>query len=95
MNKSAKDLAFDRERMKYRRQIKELTHILDQKKWELSEANNKIEMLQDWNERLLTLTEMSEEDLKNLIKRTKETDEFMNLMSRFFNLKGEKNELSI
>ena len=86
MNKSAKDLAFDRERIKYRRRIKELTHLLDQKNSEIREANNKIDMLQDWNERLLNFTELSEEDLKNFIRRAKETDDFMKLMSRFFNL---------
>lgn len=41
-NKSAKDLAFDKERAKFRHQIKELTLDLDRAKIEVRRANDKL-----------------------------------------------------
>ena len=77
--KSAKDLAFDKERQKLRskirsleallvqrdKQLVELQEIIQQKETELTEAK-------DWIDRLLEYTEMSKEDLQELIKDTRE-----------------------
>ena len=86
--KSAKDLAFDKERDKYRREIRELKYELKQSHEasaiyieDLQKANEKIEELQDWINRLLEYTEMSEEDMKKLIQKEKDTAEVMEHMN--------------
>lgn len=87
-NKSAKDLAFDRERAKYGKRIKELEAKLEQKNNEIcnlrikaSEAEAKCESLQSWIDRLLEYTEMSEEDMKKIIQKDKDSAEIMNRMN--------------
>lgn len=80
--KSAKDIAFDKERQKLcskirsleallvqrDKQLVELQEIIRQKETELTEAK-------DWIDRLLEYTEMSKEDLQELIKDTREKAE--------------------
>lgn len=92
-HKSAKDLAFDRERLKYRKEINELKTLLKQKNIDIYEAKEraskleiKCEELQDWVNRLLEYMDMSEEDIKKILQREKDTDEFIKLMNRFFGL---------
>lgn len=82
-NKSAKDLAFDRERAKCQKQINNLKASLNQKEVELSEVNeraskaeSKCEELQDWVDRLLEYMDIPEEDMKKLIQREKDTAGF-------------------
>ena len=77
-NKSAKDLAFDRERVKYRHQINDLKSELHQRDISLFEANKRVsnaesrcDELQDWVIRLLECMDMSEEELVGLIQRDK------------------------
>lgn len=60
--KSAKDVAFDKERNKYKSEIRELKYELKQSndvlaiyKEDLQKANEKIEELQDWVNRLLRI----------------------------------------
>ena len=72
--KSAKDLAFDKERAKYNKQIRELESQLKEKdkiiyslKYDLEKYKDKIIQLEDWINRLLEYTELSEEDMKNII----------------------------
>lgn len=74
-NKSAKDLAFDRERVKYKRQIVELMAKLKQKDDEIYSLNARCDQLQDWVDRLLEYTELSKEELVELIKKEKESAE--------------------
>lgn len=83
-NKSAKDIAFDKERAKYHKEIRELEHELKNKDKEISESNEraraaeeKCEQLQEWIDRLLEYTEMSEEDMKRIIQKDKDTAEVM------------------
>lgn len=78
--KSAKDLAFDKERAKYNKQIRDLESQLREKdkqiyslQGDLEQYSNKVEQLEDWISRLLEYTEMSEEDMKNIINKEKAT----------------------
>lgn len=92
--KSAKDIAFEKERTKFRQQIRELES--DNKKKmleiiELQEALDKkdeeIKQKEDWITRLLEYTELSEDDMKKIIDKDKAVSEFanhMNSMSRIF-----------
>lgn len=82
--KSAKDIAFDKERAKFRKEIRELESRIDkeQKKvMELVELVSKkdivISQQKEWIERLLEYTELSEEDMKKLIAKEKSTAEIV------------------
>lgn len=82
-NKSAKDLAFDRERARYQKQINDLKTQLNQKEIELHEANkqfsdltSKCEELQNWVDRLLGYLDMSEDELRTLIQKDAKIAEF-------------------
>lgn len=77
-NKSAKDLAFDKERAKYRHEIRDLQREVKEKLREVEVLNKKIAELEesirqkdDWIERLLEYTELTEEDMKNQIRKDK------------------------
>lgn len=76
--KSAKDLAFDKERATFRKEISELKRELLNKSIEISDMKGKVEKLRteieekdDWIRRLLEYTEMSEDDMKNVINKEK------------------------
>lgn len=92
-NKTAKDLAFERERAKYGRQIRDLETRLRQKdndvlelQKQLREAESKIESLQDWVDRLLEYTNMSEEDIKTIVQKDKDAAEALSMMKGLFGL---------
>lgn len=94
-SKSPKDLAFDKERAKYRKQIRELDLLNRQKileisdiKEELAKEKAKNEELQEWIERLLEYTEMSNEDFKMLLDAEKVKKETNELISEFFGIGG-------
>lgn len=94
--KSAKDLAFEKERNKLKHKIRELKYELEQKEKtislmssEISSLNSKIEEYEDWIRRLLEFTEMNESDMKSLIQKEKDKADMINHMSdllSFFNL---------
>lgn len=76
--KSAKDIAFDKERATFRKQIRELEREVFNKELEIRELKNVIsqketEMVEkdDWIRRLLEYMELSEEDLKRFIENEK------------------------
>lgn len=86
-NKSAKDLAWDRERAKYGNQIQKLKTELRQKdvhirelSEQIGELESKCESLQDWVNRLLDYTNMSEEDMKTIIQKDKDSAEAIHMM---------------
>lgn len=77
--KSAKDIAFDKERAKYRKQIRELEATIVHQLAQISDFNkmindrdDKIRELQDWIERLLEYTELSEEEMQKIIQKDKD-----------------------
>ena len=87
--RSAKDMAFERERAKYRKQIRELQSELRAKEAriadlneELSEKETEIAEKEDWIRRLLEYTELSPEELKNLLEKEKATADIMDELSK-------------
>lgn len=85
--KSKKDLAFERERAKYRHEISTLQReikenlryieLLNQKILELEES---IRQKDDWIFRLLKYTELSEEDMKSQIQKDRNVSEVISHM---------------
>lgn len=94
-NKSAKDLAFDKERAKYRRQIRELEYELELKNQatkmyidQIHDLEQKNGELHEQMKRLLQYTELSEEDMKKLLEKEKNTAEVMEYMNSMIGLCG-------
>lgn len=80
--KSAKDIAFEKERAKFRGEIRRLTDCLNSKQKQIDKLKEAvgekdiiISQQKEWIERLLKYTELSEEDMKKLIKKEKKTAE--------------------
>lgn len=76
--KSAKDIAFDKERNKFRSEIRKLQDEVNNKNTEISELKfalskkeNEITEKDDWIQRLLKYMDLSEEDLKQFIEKEK------------------------
>lgn len=83
-NKSKKDLAFDRERAKYRKEIREkdstIIHQLSkiyELETELREENDKIAQQQDWIKRLLEYMDMPEDEMKKRIQNERTKDDII------------------
>lgn len=75
MQKSKKDLAFDKERAKFRGEIRQLKGDIQSKDMQIrglmnqiGELENKIQELTDWNERLLEYMDMPEEDMRRVLR---------------------------
>lgn len=75
---SAKDLAFEKERAKFRKKIRDLEHEINnlkllymQKENELRVVNSQLSQKEDWIVRLLEYTELSEDDMKVIIDKEK------------------------
>ena len=71
--KSAKDIAFEKERCQYKKIIRELDQCLSKTKAETDDLRQHIASLeienatlQDWVDRLLEYTELSEEDFRSI-----------------------------
>lgn len=93
MQKSAKDMAFERERAKFRSQIRELESCLNTKQVQIDELNAELRekdqvILQqnDWIERLLEYTELTKEDLQKLIANEKDKAELREKLSTTFGI---------
>lgn len=76
--KSAKDIAFDKERASFRKQIRELEREVHNKELEnrqlrnvISRKKTEITEKDDWIRRLLEYMDLSEEDLKKFIENEK------------------------
>ena len=96
--KSAKDLAFDREREKYRKEIRdrdtlitELQYIVEQLQESIQQRDNKISECNDWIRRLLEYMDLSENDMRKIIQKDKTmadiTERFSDvdkMVSKFF-----------
>lgn len=83
-NKSAKDIAFDKERAKFRKEIRELSASLNDKEKQIGELKDvvreKEEVItkqKEWIERLLEYTELTEDEMRKLIKKEKYTAEII------------------
>lgn len=82
--KSAKDIAFDKERAKFRSEIRNLTDLLNNKQKKIDGLNETIRekdavisQQKEWIERLLDYTELSENDMKQLIEKDKKAAEIV------------------
>lgn len=98
--KAAKDIAFEKEIVKFRHIIREKDRIIDKQDSEIKKLKEKIEekdaeirALDDWVGRLLEYTELSKEDIQNIAQNAKaEADilshvrDFSKLMNPFFRL---------
>lgn len=93
-DKSAKDIAFEKERNKYRKQINELEKKLidsNKEKYSLknkvSELESELQSKNEWIERLLEYTEMTKEDVKAAIEKDKavaSTFKMLNILSGIY-----------
>lgn len=82
--KSAKDIAFDKKRAKFRSEIRKLTDCLNNKQKKIDGLNETIRekdivisQQKEWIERLLKYTELSENDMKHLIEKDRKTAEII------------------
>lgn len=82
--KSKKDLAFDKERAKYRHEISALQREIKENLREIEVLNQKILELEesirqkdDWICRLLEYTELTEEDMKKKIQKDKDVSDVL------------------
>ena len=96
--KSAKDLAFDKERAKYRKEIRELNSLvskqninIDRLKQDIDRKDMELAEKDEWIRRLLEYMDMSEEDMRKIIQKDKTMAEaaerlydINNMVSRFF-----------
>lgn len=81
IEKSKKDLAFDKERAKYRSEIKTLQHEIKENFYEIERLNQKISKLEDsirqkddWINRLLEYMDLSEEDISKKVREDRLSD---------------------
>lgn len=93
--KSAKDIAFEKERSKFRKEIKCLQYqIMDMDKQikELNEViferENELRQQAEWIDRLLEYTEVSKEDLQKLIESEKDKAEIRERVSTTLGIIG-------
>lgn len=93
--KSAKDIAFEKERAKFRSQIRELANCLNAKQKQIDELNETIRekdqviaQQEEWIERLLEYTEISKEDLQDLINSEKDKAEIREKISTTLGIIG-------
>ena len=82
--KSAKDIAFDRERAKFRKEIRKLEaekripkSRIDVLECTIDQKEDQIRNLEDWNARLLGYMDLSKEDVKAQFKREKKREEII------------------
>ena len=76
--KSAKDLAFDKERARYRKEIRELSSKVIKQRIEIDRLKRDIDLKDmelvkkdEWIHRLLEYMDMSEEDMRKIIQKDK------------------------
>ena len=93
--KSAKDIAFEKERAKFRSEIRNLTDCLNDKQKQIDglnetvrEQDDVIRQQKEWIDRLLEYTEMSKEDLQSLIESEKDKAEIRERISTAFGIIG-------
>lgn len=72
---SAKDLAFNRERTKYKKRINAAYDIVKELEEENIELKADKAELQEWVDRLLVYTELSEDDMRRKITAEKDAAE--------------------
>ena len=91
--KSKKDLAFDKERAKYRHEISALQREIKENLREIEVLNRKILELEEsirqkdeWIRRLLEYTDLTEEDMRNKIQKDRSVSEVINHIEEMNNM---------
>lgn len=86
--KSAKDLAFDKERAKYRKEIRELNSLvsrqsidIDRLKQDIDRKDMELVEKNEWIRRLLEYMDMSEEDMRKIIQKDKNMSDIAERLS--------------
>lgn len=94
--KSKKDIAFDKERAKYRHEIKDLQRTIVQQLDEISDLSKRISELEEsirqkdeWIHKLLEYTELSEEDMRKQIQKDKSVSDVLEHINDMNNLISE------
>ena len=85
---SAKDKAFEKERIKFRQEIRCLKHEIDRRDKYIKdlgqvtdEMSNEIHMLKDHIERLLEYTELDKEELKQALENQEKSAQLYDLLN--------------
>ena len=93
--KSAKDIAFEKERAKFRKEIKCLQYQIMDMDNQIKELNevifereNELRQQAEWIDRLLEYTEMSKADLQKLIESEKDKAEIRERVSTTLGIIG-------
>ena len=93
--KSAKDIAFEKERAKFRKEIKGLQYQIMNMDSQIKELNevifereNELRQQAEWIDRLLEYTEISKEDLQALIESEKDKAEIRERVSTTLGIIG-------
>ena len=86
--KSAKDLAFDKERAKYRKEIRELSSQVTKQrtdignlKQDIKRKDTELAEKDDWIRRILEYMDISEEDMRKIIQKDKTMSEVAERLS--------------
>lgn len=82
-NKSAKDIAWDKERAKYQKQIRDLSEMVDIWQKEFMNASDICNKLLEENAKLKEALNLSEEDLKLLLDTAKRQEHLNSLLGVF------------
>lgn len=93
MSKSKKDLAFDKERAKFRSEIRQLKGDIQSKDLQIRgllsqihDMESEIERLKDWNDRLLEYMDMPEEDMRRVLREKSVETEVDRILGDFGNI---------
>ena len=93
--KSAKDIAFENERARFRKEIKRLQYQIMDMDNQIKELNevifkreNELRQQAEWIDRLLEYTEISKEDLQALIESEKDKAEIRERVSTALGIIG-------
>jgi predicted nuclease with TOPRIM domain len=91
--KSAKDIAFEKERCQYKKKIRELDQCLAKRKAEAENLKQRVDALesenarlQDWVDRLLEYTELSKEDFMAMVESDKNIAKVVQLGEKMMNI---------
>lgn len=88
--KSAKDLAFEREKAKFRKEIRELEYRIAEKDKHIVElekvigkCNMQIQQQEDWIRRLLEYMDLPEEEMRKRIANGRDKDKILDALGEF------------
>ena len=87
-NKSAKDIAWDKERAKYQKQIRDLSEMVEFWREKFKTASDACGSLSEENTKLKEALNLSEEDLKLLLDKAKKEKHLASLFGVLDRMSG-------